>query len=88
MPLYEFECPDCEHRFEELSKFETREEMCCPKCGSVEVVVLLSTSVASGLSSPGPGAYRRTEDPGFNREWDSIWADDPTAVQRSSLDED
>lgn len=88
MPIYEYECPDCEHRFEEFAKFETRKDMGCPKCGCLEVVILMSASVASGLTSPGPGAYRRTEDAGFQREWDSIWADDPTAVQRSSLDEE
>lgn len=78
MPFYEYECPDCGNRFEELSSFTSRNEVSCTKCGCVEVVVLMSQSYAQGLSTPGPGAFRRTEDPGFQREWDAVWADDPT----------
>ena len=33
MPLYEYECEDCEHRFEKIQKFSDRLVSNCPKCG-------------------------------------------------------
>lgn len=87
MPIYEFECPECGTRFEDLRKTDDRETAFCPECGCTDVVVLMSAAVPKGLSTPGRGRYNRNEDPGLQRELDSIWADDPTAVQRSSLDE-
>lgn len=41
MPIYEFECPDCGHRFEELTPSDTR-ALACPGCGSKEARRLLS----------------------------------------------
>ena len=40
MPLYDFECKDCRHTFEELS-FDD-EAPCCPKCGSPHTGRLVS----------------------------------------------
>ena len=34
MPIYEFECLSCKHRFQSLVMKETEEkELCCPQCG-------------------------------------------------------
>ena len=33
MPLYEYECDDCGHRFEKIQKFSDPLEDTCPKCG-------------------------------------------------------
>lgn len=87
-PIYEYECPECGHRFEGIYRFDDREDANCPECGHEDVVILVSASVAHGLSTPGRGGYDRLNDDGFQKEWDSIWADDPTATQRSSLDEE
>jgi putative FmdB family regulatory protein len=33
MPLYEYECDACDHRFEKIQKFSDPLEDTCPKCG-------------------------------------------------------
>jgi putative FmdB family regulatory protein len=33
MPLYEYECDACGHRFEKIQKFSDPLEETCPKCG-------------------------------------------------------
>ena len=35
MPLYEYECDVCGHRFEKIQKFSDPRETVCPKCGGV-----------------------------------------------------
>ena len=42
MPLYEYECNDCEHRFERIQKFSDPLVSTCPACGG-EVRKLLSS---------------------------------------------
>ena len=42
MPLYEYECNDCEHRFERIQKFSDPLVSICPACGG-EVRKLLSS---------------------------------------------
>jgi putative FmdB family regulatory protein len=45
MPIYEYACRSCEHRFEELvSSYGTL--VACPQCTSGEVEKLLSTFTA------------------------------------------
>ncbi len=34
MPLYEYQCDSCEHRFEVIQKFSDAKIEVCPKCGS------------------------------------------------------
>ena len=34
MPLYEYECDECHHRFEVIQKFSDPPIETCPKCGS------------------------------------------------------
>ena len=43
MPLYEYECDDCRHRFEKIQKFSDELVKTCPSCGG---------SVKKLLSSP------------------------------------
>ena len=33
MPLYEYQCENCEHRFEKIQKFSDPPPDACPKCG-------------------------------------------------------
>jgi putative FmdB family regulatory protein len=33
MPLYEYECTKCSHRFEKIQKFSDRPIKKCPECG-------------------------------------------------------
>ncbi len=41
MPLYDFQCQDCDHRFEELA-FADDDLPRCPKCGSQRTSRLVS----------------------------------------------
>ena len=43
MPLYEYQCEKCAHRFEVIQKFSDAPIEVCPKCGGGPVVKLLSS---------------------------------------------
>ena len=43
MPLYEFQCESCEHRFEKIQKFTDPTPDTCPKCGGGPVRKLMSS---------------------------------------------
>ncbi len=51
MPLYEYQCDACEHRFEKIQKFSDPLETTCPKCGGV--VHKLASSPASQFKGSG-----------------------------------
>lgn len=54
MPLYEYRCPQCGHRFEILQRMgEGAEGLSCPRCGAGKVEKQFSTfaSTSSGESS-------------------------------------
>ncbi len=35
MPLYEYQCQQCQHRFEKIQSFSAAPETVCPRCGGV-----------------------------------------------------
>ena len=43
MPLYEYQCETCGHRFEVIQKFSDPPIDVCPKCGGSPVMKLLSS---------------------------------------------
>jgi len=55
MPLYEYRCTDCDHRFEVLQRMgDSAESLSCPECGEAEVTKEFSTfagTVAGGSKS-------------------------------------
>ena len=54
MPIYEYACRSCEHRFEELvSRYGTL--VACPQCTSGDVSQLLSTFSARTVGGDQPG---------------------------------
>lgn len=56
MPLYEYRCDDCDHRFEVLQSLNAgTEELLCPKCGGEALEKLFSTFAAN---AQGPGSER------------------------------
>jgi putative FmdB family regulatory protein len=64
VPIYEFECSDCGHRFEELVGSHVgaeAEDVVCPDCGSAEIERLLSTSYAPLHRQMTPNQRRRLE---------------------------
>ncbi len=44
MPIYEYACPDCGHKFEALQKFSDDPITTCPQCQQVKVKKLISAT--------------------------------------------
>jgi putative FmdB family regulatory protein len=66
LPIYEFACQDCDHRFEELVR-AVDPSAACPTCGSGRTARLMSAfsvrspaaggnDLARAMSQAGPGA--------------------------------
>ena len=53
MPLYEYRCTQCGHRFEKIQSFSAEPEVVCPKCGGV----LERPLTAPALQFKGAGWY-------------------------------
>jgi putative FmdB family regulatory protein len=65
VPIYEFSCQSCGHRFEELVGSHVGvevSEVACPVCGAEETERLLSTSYAPLHRQMTPNQRRRLED--------------------------
>ena len=45
MPLYEYECKKCHHRFEKIQKFSDRMVKKCPDCGGPVEQMISATAV-------------------------------------------
>ena len=45
MPIYEYQCPDCGHRFEALQKFSDAPIDTCPKCGKTVHKLMSSPAI-------------------------------------------
>ena len=57
MPVYEFECPECEATFEELIPFSEIEQVVCRVCGCERPRRLLSAfATTEGGAAPSGGA--------------------------------
>jgi len=64
VPIYEFACQSCGHRFEELVGSHVgleADDVVCPECGSAKAERQLSTSYAP-LHGMTPNQRRRLED--------------------------
>ena len=45
MPLYEYQCDECEHRFEVIQKFSDALASSCPKCGGAVTKLMSSPAI-------------------------------------------
>lgn len=54
MPIYEYKCKACEHKFDKLQKISDDPLKDCPDCGEPELVKLIS---AAGFRLKGTGWY-------------------------------
>jgi len=54
MPIYEYACQGCNHRFEELVSSSGGTLVACPECSSQEVEKLFSTFAAHGIGGDMP----------------------------------
>jgi putative FmdB family regulatory protein len=61
MPIYEFLCPECGDRFEELTSAGT-DSAECPRCGSAQARRVLSAPARPKALAMSPGEARRAED--------------------------
>ena len=68
MPLYEYQCKQCAHRFEKIQSFSAPEEKLCPECGG-EVEKLIS---APAIQFKGAGWYVN-DYAGRNKAPSSAW---------------
>ena len=54
MPIYEYKCKACEHKFDKLQKLSDDPLTDCPDCGKPDLVKLVS---AAGFRLKGTGWY-------------------------------
>ncbi len=53
MPLYEYRCPDCDHRFEKIKSVSQADfPEVCPRCQNAKAERTLSTFSARGSAGP------------------------------------
>jgi putative FmdB family regulatory protein len=65
MPLFDFQCQDCQETFEELLKSaDAQGDVRCVKCGSPKVERLLSVFAAGSSRASRPGAGAAPAAPG------------------------
>lgn len=59
MPLYEYLCPECDERFDELMKMDDRHTAPCPQCGTTAAQQVTSARIdyRMGVSKDFPTAY-------------------------------
>jgi putative FmdB family regulatory protein len=65
VPIYEFACHSCGHRFEELVGSHggvQADDVTCPECGAAKAERLISTSYASLQHQMTPNQRRRAEE--------------------------
>ena len=44
MPIYDFKCSECDHRFQRVRKITAEDSPACPNCGSSQTEKLISPS--------------------------------------------
>ena len=54
MPIYEYTCSTCEHRFEELVSADGRTLVACPECSSSDVTKLFSSFATHSVGGDMP----------------------------------
>ena len=86
MPLYEYECKKCHHRFEEIQKVSDRPIKKCPKCRKGTVVRLVS---APAVHFKGTGWYitdyaRKNAAPGASEKEDTKGKDEKVKKESGS----
>jgi len=56
MPLYEYECASCSHRFDRITSMGDADQQACPRCGTERARRLLSVIAGLGASRGTDGA--------------------------------
>jgi putative FmdB family regulatory protein len=98
MPLYEYQCKKCKHRFEQIQKFSDKPVKKCPKCGG-PVEKLISTSSVQfkgsgwyvsdyGKGSAGKSSSSSSESESGSKDKDSSSSKDSKDSKESSGSKD
>jgi len=56
MPIYDYQCKNCGHTFDELQSIKDKPLVTCPKCGKDTLARLIGTG--SGIIFKGSGFYQ------------------------------
>ena len=90
MPLYEYECEACAHRFERIQKFSDPPIDVCPKCGSKVRKLISSPAIqfkGSGFyitDYPKSGSDRASGNKAEGKSGDGKSADSKSSDSKSS----
>ncbi len=97
MPLYEFECEVCAHRFERIQKFSDPNPEACPQCGGTVQKLLSSPAIQfkgsgfyltdygrSGAKPDGANVKSGKNDSGSTSGGDSKSSDSKSSESKSS----
>jgi putative FmdB family regulatory protein len=87
MPLYEYECKKCGHRFEKIQKFSDKMVKKCPECGG-QVEQMIS---APAVQFKGSGWYvtdyaKKSSSPGSSSSGESSSKDKDKKDEKSKSD--
>lgn len=90
MPIYEYQCTGCHHRFDLMQKFSDEPVTQCPKCFENTVIKLIS---AAGFQLKGTGWYvtdfkdkNANSTTGSTAASSNNTATTPTTTEKSSTD--
>lgn len=81
MPLYQYQCSDCEHTFKKMRQMNHRKEPCnkpCPECGGEHVNFVIGTPQVAYNQ---PGLHRTSED--FNSRLKEIREGVPASAKQN-----
>jgi len=82
MPVYDYKCPNCEHRFEARHSFSA-DAPPCPNCGYVEVkrVITSAPSVANGMMTHAGDGHRASKE-----QLQDKWAEETPKLRKKLVD--
>lgn len=79
MPIYEYQCEDCDHKMEKMQKMSDASLTDCPECGKPKLRKLIS---AAGFRLSGGGWYETDFKSGKKRNL----VDKPSAADKKPAD--
>lgn len=82
MPLYDYKCPTCQHRFSTRHGFDDPEPS-CPACGAPTAVRLITSapSVAKGMLAHAGDGYRASKE-----QLRAKWAEETPKLRKKLRD--
>jgi putative FmdB family regulatory protein len=88
MPIKEYQCAACGHRFEEILGLNDPDPGACPKCGGKELKRLMSTFRIAGASRKSSDSVDPDDDLGDDPGGDGGFGDDGGMGGEAPLGED